>query len=195
MNEVAHMLQQALEQSWNDKEEALAVCDFPKAAAIRDWGERLKKLIAEARKLTDPSPPIIPVQIDPYVKPKGKQRFAVIPLRRGRPARKEFDVRLDKLPAYYHSDGVLDMTEVEKAIRFDMQIYSFDPAPEWQPPEFDGLTVKKYDGSGDLCDVWVLHDVKIRSMEKEYEDEPQYVVQITYGLPIEHKIFKQIEML
>lgn len=51
LNRVADLLQIQLEESWQYKERAIMEQNFPMAAKIRDWGDKLKKLIDEARQI------------------------------------------------------------------------------------------------------------------------------------------------
>ncbi len=55
MNELANKLQAALEQSWYVKEQAVMDQDFEQAALIRQWGDKLKSLIREAKNWKPPT--------------------------------------------------------------------------------------------------------------------------------------------
>ncbi len=68
MNSIADKIQAAMEESWMEKECAVAEQDYHKAAAIRDWGEKLKKLIAEARQIDQTTYPTTTVHVSPFDK-------------------------------------------------------------------------------------------------------------------------------
>ena len=206
MNIIADQLQKIFEESCHFKECAVVEQDFTKAVAIRDWGDRLLKLIAEARQIAQTDFQNVTAKISPFIK-QGKPRFAIIPTLNGNPLSGEFTITPDGKPVYYHSEGELDLTEVENALRFDLTFRVQHPAG-WEnmqgryPEErCNGLTFLRYDGSGDLCESWVLKKVRVKSIQDEGEvdgredmDLHQYSVMIEYGLPIVRRSFKEFDL-